>query len=71
MNLLYDIVLIVVLTIIAMWLIKKIVEASINLCILRKYQKRDGLHKIETSGVVYNKKTNKLEATSDKTILPF
>ena len=59
MNLLLDIVLVVALTIIAMWLTKKITEHVINLIILFKYKKRDNLHNIESSGIVYNKKTNK------------
>ncbi|MBQ8750825.1 MAG: hypothetical protein IJZ30_04235 [Alphaproteobacteria bacterium] len=71
MNLLLDIVLVVALTIIVMWLTKKITERVINLIILFKYKKRDNLHNIESSGIVYNKKTNKLEATPDKTVLPF
>jgi hypothetical protein len=43
-----------------------------NLIVLKKYGKAiDGVHHVEGSGIVINKKTQKLEGTSSKVILPF
>ena len=72
MKLIYVILALVLLTIIAMIAITIIVKAIINLLTLKKYCKAiDGLHHVEGSGFVVNKKTKKVEPTGSKVILPF
>ena len=65
------IVLIIALTILAMWLIKKITEQVINLYYLIKEAKHPGTLPRKNQGVVLNKKTGKLETTPGELILPF
>ncbi|MBR3502030.1 MAG: hypothetical protein IKO06_03900 [Alphaproteobacteria bacterium] len=63
---------IVVLTIIIMWLFKKLVESVINLVTIIKAAK-DWNHEAnaESAHVVFNKKTKKLENASNVVKLPF
>jgi len=50
----------------------RIIKCMHNLIVLKKYGKAiDGVHHVEGSGIVINKKTQKLEGTSSKVILPF
>lgn len=69
----YKIIAIVVLSIVAMWLIKKLIESLFNISMLFKALK-DANHpsRRRSSGVVLNQETKKLEASGgDKIILPF
>lgn len=62
----------VILTLFIMWCIIRIIKCMHNLIVLKKYGKAiDGVHHVEGSGIVVNKKTQKLEGTSSKVILPF
>lgn len=72
MNTICTIIVLIALAILAMWLIKKLVETAWNLVVLYKAS-RDKNHpsRIPSSGVVLNTKTKKLEACGDKIILPF
>jgi len=65
------IAIIIALTILAMWLIKKIVEQAINLYLQYKEAKHPGTLPRKKSGVVLNKKTRKLENAAGELILPF
>ena len=52
--------------------VAKIMRAICNLVALKKYGKAiDGAYHVESSGIVFNKKTKKLEGTSSKVITPF
>lgn len=69
----YKIIAIVILSVVAMWLIKKLVESFFNISVLYKALK-DVNHpsRRRSSGVVLNQKAKKLEASGgDKIILPF
>lgn len=68
----YKIIAIVLLSFATMWLIKKLIESFINICVLFKASK-DVNHPSHrrSSDVVLNQKTQKLERCSDKVILPF
>lgn len=70
--LILKIIAIIVLTILAMWLIRKLVESFFNIQTLFKASKdRNHPSRVASSGVVLNKKTRKLENCGDKVILPF
>ena len=72
MKFIYLILALVVLFTLAMYAITRIIKAILNLLTLKKYGKAiDGLHHVEGSGFVVNKKTKKIEPTSSKVILPF
>ena len=72
MKLIFIILALLLLMIIAMWAISKLVRAVCNLCILIKYaNKVDGLHHLEGSGFVVNKKTKQVEPSGSKINLPF
>jgi len=68
----FKITAITVLSLIAMWLFKKLIECFFNISILSKAQK-DHNHpsRISSSDVVVNTDTKKLEGNKDKIILPF
>ena len=59
----------VLLTIVAMLCVKKIVECLLNILISSKKENRYNVAK-QRNGIVYNKKTQKLEA-DQSIILPF
>lgn len=59
----------VLLTIVAMLCVKKIVECLLNILIFSKKENRYNVAK-QRNGIVYNKKTQKLEA-DQSIILPF
>ena len=72
MKLIFFVIILLVITILACWLVKKLVEYIINLWSLRR---QDCTHSApyfrEGGGIAYNKKTNKLEANGGKNVLPF
>ena len=72
MKLIFFVIILLVLTILVCWLVKKLVEYIINLWSLRR---QDGTSSApyfrEGGGIAYNKKTNKLEANGGKNVLPF
>ena len=74
MELELKIIAIVLLSIIAMWLIRKLVEGIINFSVYRRALKDpDHPARIPNSGIVFNKRTKKLEPSGPecKIILPF
>ena len=72
MKLIYIILVLVLLLVIAIIAIRQMVKAVINLLTIKKYGKAiNGVHHIEGSGFVVNKKTKKVEPTGSKMILPF
>lgn len=72
MKLILIILALVILSLIVMWCIMRIIKCMHNLIVLKKYGKAiDGVHHVEGSGIAVNKKTQKLEGTSSKVILPF
>lgn len=68
----YKIIAIVLLSVAAMWLVKKLIEGFFNISVLFKASK-DFTHpsRRRSSNVVLNQKTRKLERCPDKIILPF
>lgn len=69
MKLMTTCIALVLLTIVAMLCIKKIVECLLNILIFSKKENRYNVAK-QRNGIVYNKKTQKLEA-DQSIILPF
>ena len=69
MKLITTCIALVLLTIVAMLCVKKIVECLLNILIFRKKENRYNVAK-QRNGIVYNKKTQKLEA-DQSIILPF
>lgn len=66
------IIAVIVLFMMAMWLIKKIIEAAWDLRIIHQASKNKHHPSwSSSSGIVLNKKTKKLEACGDKINLPF
>lgn len=66
------IIAVVVLSVLAMYFIKKLVETAWNIAILHKASKdKTYPARFSSSGMVLNKKTKKLEACGDKISLPF
>ena len=69
MKLMTTCIALVLLTIVAMLCVKKIVECLLNIIIFSKKENRYNVAK-QRNGIVYNKKTQKLEA-DQSIILPF
>ena len=69
MKLMTTCIALVLLTIVAMLCVKKIVECLLNILISSKKENRYNVAK-QRNGIVYNKKTQKLEA-DQSIILPF
>ena len=69
MKLMTTCIALVLLTIVAMICVKKIVEWLLNILIFSKKENRYNVAK-QRNGIVYNKKTQKLEA-DQSIILPF
>ncbi len=69
MKLMTTCIALVLLTIVAMLCVKKIVECLLNILIFSKKENRYNVAK-QRNGIVYNKKTQKLEA-DQSIILPF
>lgn len=69
MKLMTTCIVLVLLTIVAMLCVKKIVECLLNILIFNKKENRYNVAK-QRNGIVYNKKTQKLEA-DQSIILPF
>lgn len=67
------VVAVAVLAVLAMYLLKKVIESLFNLSVLFKASKdKNHSARVPSSGVVVNTETKKLEASGgDKTILPF
>lgn len=69
MKLMTTCIALVLLTIVAVLCVKKIVECLLNILIFSKKENRYNVAK-QRNGIVYNKKTQKLEA-DQSIILPF
>ena len=69
MKLMTTCIALVLLTIVAMLCVKKIVECLLNILIFSKKENRYNVAK-QRNGIVYNRKTQKLEA-DQSIILPF
>lgn len=69
MNALLSVIGVILLGGVAMYLIKELVEAIINLKVINREKQMPDLAK-QRNGIVYNKKTHKLEADQSM-ILPY